>query len=575
MQHKTTTAASALPWQPIYDELQVRVPELDDRPLGHFVEQHASMRPDSVALQYFDQEITYRELNELSNRFANGLLSIGVTQNDVIGIHLPNIPQYAVALVACTKIGCAGSGISPLMTPDEIANQVKDAGISVLLSLDQLVAASVGNIKDVPGCLRHLIVADHLAAADPADHALTGVATHHYLTFMANASPRYAQQTVNGDDTMMVQYTGGTTGRPKGAELTVRNLMYNPLQYSAYTPWETGCEVVATAFPLFHGAGLAFAIASLRFGARLFLIPDPRDVKHFCQLMQRYPPTRLAAVPSLYQLLLACPEIAKVDFSALKIAHSGAAPLAGADRKNIEAVIGPNKLSDLFGMTETGPVHICNPPMRARPQSVGIPVPGAETRIVDLASGSEEMPTGEAGEIVTRGPHLMKGYLKLPEESARAMRQWRGQTWMYTGDVGYMDEEGYVYLCDRAKDMLIVGGYKVFSVEVEDKLQALECIANSAVIGTADEQRPGNDIVNLFVELTTAAQQRDRQAVEADILAFCRAHLAAYKVPKVIQIIDQVPVTAVGKVDKKALRASTSESLKSARPTTRGKNHDK
>ncbi len=552
------------PWQAIYDELGIEVPEIDDRPLGHFVEEHATARPDSVALQYFEREISYRELNELANRCANGLLCLGVTRDDVVGIHLPNIPQYVIALVACAKIGCAGSGVSPLMAPSEIAHQVGDAGISVLLSLDKLVESSLANIKEIPDCLKHVIVAsaaDYISPSEPAEFGIAGVACHHFLAMLDNAPAEYSQQSVAADDTMMVQYTGGTTGRPKGAELTVRSLMYNPLQCAAYSPWETGSEVVATAFPMFHAAGLAFTIASLRFGARLFLIPDPRDLEYFCQLMHRFPPTRLAAVPSLYQMLIACPDITGVDFSSLKIAHSGAAPLAGDDRRKIEAVIGENKLSDMFGMTETGPVHVCNPPMRAQPTSVGIPVPGADTRIVDLETGTKEMPVGEPGEIITSGPQVMKGYLNLAEESAKALRQWRGKTWMYTGDVGYMDEEGYIYLCDRAKDMLIVGGYKVFSVEVEDKLQELNCIALSAVIGTADEKRPGNDIVNLYVELTPAASKLEPDAVTAEILAFCRENMAPYKIPKLIRIIDQIPLTAVGKLDKKALRETVTTSV--------------
>jgi len=552
------------PWQAIYDELGIEVPEIDDRPLGHFVEEHATARPDSVALQYFEREISYRELNELANRCANGLLCLGVTRDDVVGIHLPNIPQYVIALVACAKIGCAGSGVSPLMAPSEIAHQIGDAGISVLLSLDKLVESSLANIKEIPDCLKHVIVAsaaDYISPSEPAEFGIAGVACHHFLAMLDNAPAEYSQQPVAADDTMMVQYTGGTTGRPKGAELTVRSLMYNPLQCAAYSPWETGSEVVATAFPMFHAAGLAFTIASLRFGARLFLIPDPRDLEYFCQLMHRFPPTRLAAVPSLYQMLIACPDITGVDFSSLKIAHSGAAPLAGDDRRKIEAVIGENKLSDMFGMTETGPVHVCNPPMRAQPTSVGIPVPGADTRIVDLETGTKEMPVGEPGEIITSGPQVMKGYLNLAEESAKALRQWRGKTWMYTGDVGYMDEEGYIYLCDRAKDMLIVGGYKVFSVEVEDKLQELNCIALSAVIGTADEKRPGNDIVNLYVELTPAASKLEPDAVTAEILAFCRENMAPYKIPKLIRIIDQIPLTAVGKLDKKALRETVTTSV--------------
>ena len=552
------TEPTALPWQPVYDELGINVPEFDDRPLGAFLEDHAAQRPEAAALQYFDREINYRELDEAVNRFANALVSLGVRKGDVVGIHLPNIPQYVIAVLACSKIGCAGSGVSPLMAPGEIAYQVKDAGISVLLTLDAM-SSQLSGISDMPACLRHVITTsatDHLTPGEPAECLLEGPECHRYLSLVEQASAEYAQQPAAWNDTMMVQYTGGTTGRPKGAELSVRNLINNPVQYAAYAPWEPGREVVATAFPMFHAAGLAFAIASMRFGARFLLIPDPRDVEHFCRLMQRFPPTRLGAVPSLYQMLIACPAINDVDFSGLKIAHSGAAPLAGEDRKKIEAVIGTGKMSDLFGMTETGPVHVCNPPMRPKAASVGIPVPGAETRIVDVETGTEEMPVGEAGEIITSGIHVMKGYLNLPEESAKAMREWRGNTWMYTGDVGYMDEEGYIFLCDGAKDMLIVGGYKLFSVEVEDKLQALDCVASSAVIGTPDEKRPGNDIVNLYVELTPEARERDSAEVEAEIVAFCREHMAPYKVPKAIHIIDAIPLTAVGKIDKKSLRAS-------------------
>jgi long-chain acyl-CoA synthetase len=307
---------------------------------------------------------------------------------------------------------------------------------------------------------------------------------------------------------------------------------------------------------MFHVAGLGITASALRHGARILLIPDPRDIEFFCRQMTRFPPTRLAAVPTLYQMLLENPLFGDIDFSNLEVAITGAAPLTGTDRERIEAAIGANKLSDLFGMTETGPVHVGNPHKRSKAGSIGIPVPGADTRIVDLETGTEEMPFGEAGEIVTSGPHVMKGYRHLPDETARALREWRGKTWMYTGDVGYMDDEGYIFLCDRAKDMLIVGGFKVFSVEVEDKLKGLDIIAESAVVGTPDEKRPGNDIVNLYVELKPDAKDRDAKAIVKEIQEYCRANMAAYKVPKVIRVIDEIPLTPVGKIDKKVLRAS-------------------
>ena len=514
---------------------------------------------NSPALQYFDRTITYAELNAEANQMANALVSLGVSKGDVVGMHLINIPQYVVALVAVSKIGCAGSGVSPLMSPSELAYQVQDAGISVLLTLDDLVDSTLVRLKDTPACLKHVIscsASDHLNPQPGEPKPLAGLQCHRYLELINQFSTDFEQRPVEGSDTMMVQYTGGTTGRPKGAELSLRNLMYNPLQHGAYLPWEQGTEAVVTGFPMFHAAGLAFVIVTLRYGAQFALIPNPRDVEFMCAQMKARSPTRLAAVPSLFQMLVDTPAFKEVDFSKLKIASSGAAPLSSGDRHNIEAIIGAGKISDVFGMTETGPVHVCNPPGRSVPSSVGIPVPGADTRIVDLETGTQEMPFGEPGEIITSGPQVMKGYLNLPEESANSLRQWRDKTWMYTGDVGYMDEEGYIYLCDRAKDMLIVGGFKVFSVEVEDKMQSMDQIAMTALIGQPDTNRPGNDIVHLYVEPTVTAKALDNAELEADILAFCREHMAPYKVPKVIHIIDAIPLTAVGKIDKKALRAT-------------------
>ena len=548
------------PWQHVYDEMGISLPILEDRPLGQYLEDHAKAIPNAPALQYYAVAISYSQLNEEANKLANVLISLGVEPGDVVGFHMPNIPQYAIAVAAISKIGCAGSGVSPLMTATELTHQLQDANIKVLISLDSLITSTIANLGENAGPLKQVISVSAADYLTPSEQPLTDLGTiqnHHYRTLMAGADSQFSQREVSGDTVMMVQYTGGTTGRPKGAELTLRGTMNNAIQYAEYLPWKVGAESVHTGFPMFHVAGLAFAIASLRFGAQLVLIPDPRDLALICQQMKKYPPTRIAAVPSLFQMLVNHPPFHEVDFSRLEIANTGAAPMSAEDREKLEAVIGEGKLSDVFGMTETGPVHVCNPPGRCKPTSIGIPVPHAETRIVDLETGQNEMPIGEAGEIITCGPQVMKGYLNLPEESAKAMRQWRGKTWMYTGDVGYTDEEGYIYLCDRAKDMLIVGGYKVFSIEVEDKLQALPQIALTAVIGEPDEKRAGNDVVHLYVELTSdAKKQGDLEEIESEIFAFCKEKMAPYKVPKKIHFIDAIPLTPVGKIDKKALRGN-------------------
>jgi len=548
------------PWLPIHRALGLEPPPaFDDRPLAEHLAGHAQRKPEAVALQFHDRGLTFAELQAQSGRLATALRALGIGKGDVVGLHMPNVPQYVIAVAALSRLGAVGTGLSPLLAPGEIAYQMQDAGVQVLITLDALAAAVLPRVDPLPDCLHSVIVTgagEYLGLPCGAAPDLPRCRVMRWPDLLGAARDDCAQTPVSADDTFMIQYTGGTTGRPKGAVLSVRNLMHNPQQAEAYAAW-TGEdeEVLMSAFPMFHAAGLAIHVAGVRFGCRTLLIPDPRDLDFICRQLKRFPPTRIAAVPTLYQMLVNNPAFREVDFSRLKIALSGAAPLPLADRQRIEAVIGANKLSDVFGMTETGPVHVSNPPMRCKPASVGIPVAGADTRIVDLETGTREMPFGEPGEIITAGPQVMKGYLNLPEESARAMRVLDGRTWMFTGDVGYMDEEGYVYLCDRAKDMLIVGGYKVFSVEVEDKLKALDSIAQSAVIGTPDAARPGNDVVNLYAELTPAARERDPDEVRAEILAFCRENMAPYKVPKNVVLIEQIPLTPVGKIDKKVLRA--------------------
>jgi len=553
-----TEVDSPAPWLKIHRELGVEFPGFDDRDLGRCVADHARRDGTAPALRFMDRDISYAELDELANRFANVLVGLGVGKEDVVGLHLPNLPQYAIAVVAIARIGCAGSGVSPLLAPGELAYQVRDAGITVLVSLPGLIPPALAGMQEIPGCLRAVITTapgDCLGAPAAPAPALPGIACHGFLELMASAATTFDARDSHWNDTFMIQYTGGTTGRPKGAMLSVRALMSNARMTAVYAPWEESGEVVATAFPMFHVAGLSFVVGGLGLGGQVLLIPDPRDIEHFCQQMIARPPTRLGAVPTLYQMLVNHPTSRQIDFAKLRTAATGAAPLTGEDRVRIEALIGRGKLCDVFGMTETGPVHTMNPPGRIKPDAVGIPVPGMETRVVDLETGTREMPFGEPGEIITTGPQVMKGYLNLPEESARALRQWRGRTWMYTGDVGFMDDEGYIHLCDRAKDMLIVGGYKVFSVEVEDKLADLPCVAQSAVVGTPDPARAGSEIVHLFVKTTPEASGRDPAQLREEITAFCRANMSPYKVPKVIEFVDELPLTPVGKIDKKVLRA--------------------
>ena len=546
------------PWLSIHEELGVSPPEFDDRPLGTFIETYAETIPDSSAIRYFERDISYRELNELANRLANALVGLGLGRSDVVGLYMPNVPQFAIAVVALSKIGAVATGISPLLAPSEVANQVSDGNVKVLIALDSLAKSTLEAMDNLPDCVEAVIIAGVDDFRQPIDlnlPELDSVICQTYLDFTADASAEFQQVDLPPDHVCLIQYTGGTTGKPKGAMLTLRGITYHILIFQIYVPWELGKETYASAFPLFHIGGLGGLLMALRFGGRSLLILDGRDMDHYCQQMIDCPPTRIAGVPTIYQMIADNPLSAQIDFSNLKAAMTGAAPITGDDRKRIENMLGGIVLSDGFGMTESGPTIVVNPADRCKPESVGIPVPSVDVRIVDVETGTQEMPYGEAGEIIAASPALMKGYLNRPDETANALREWHGRTYMYTGDVGVMDDEGYVYIKDRAKDMIIVSGFKVFSVEVEDKLSALGSIANSALIGSPDANRPGSEIVNLFVELTPDAKQMDPDTLRDDILEFCRTEMAPYKVPKVIHFVDAIPVTPVGKIDKKVLRA--------------------
>ena len=545
------------PWLKTYEALGISEQAPADRTLAEYMEEHVAERPDAAALFYFGRSWTYAQINAEANTIANALRALGVGRGDVVGFHMPNIPQYYIGLAAVSKLGAIGSGVSPLLAPPELAHQVSDAKIKVLMSFEALGPAVAA--MSAPECLKTVITCgarDTLDAPDVALPKLSDVKTVSFNTALAGMSAEFETVKVRPTDTFMIQYTGGTTGKPKGAMLSHRTLMHNPVQVLALAPTvKTGDETVVTAFPLFHIAGLCMGLMTVLMGGSYECLPDPRDTDRICDALKLRPVTRFAAVPALYDMLVGNPKFAEADFSRILMACSGAAPMTKTTHEAVTQLIGKPVMCDIFGMTETGPCHTSNPVSGPKIGSVGIPCAGAKIRIRDVETGERDMPLGEIGEICSAGPQLMKGYLGLPDESARALREIDGERWMFTGDVGYMDADGYVFLCDRAKDMLVVGGFKVFSVEVEDKLSSLPMVAGSAVIGTPDTRRPGNDIVNLYVALSPEYQGRDEDELRSELIAWIRENMAAYKVPKKIVFIDAIPLTPVGKIDKKKLRA--------------------
>lgn len=553
---------SSHPWSLTYEALGKdwhQIPELPHLTLSGYVREHARHLGTREALVFLGKGMSYAELDKLADRCANLFLSLGCKRGDVLACHLPNTPQYVVALIAAARIGMLTTCISPLLTATEIAHQANDAKVKVLITLDALLPTSVTPLKDLIPSLEVVLVssATELVAGAPSakpQMTLLGSAMVRGLAEALETIPPAppAPVDVPMTDVLYLMYTGGTTGMPKGAQLSSRNLLINNLQCDAFYGYRLGEEVVASAFPLFHIGGMAVLANALRTASTFVLVPDPRNIEHLCAEMKARPPTVLAAVPALFQMLLGSSAFRALDFSALRTAISGAAPFAESELRRLEELIGAGKFCEVYGMTETAPVQTLNPASRFKPGFVGIPLPGTEVRIVQSET-HETLPLGEVGEIVVSGPQVMSGYLALPEATGTALREIDGRTWMFTGDVGFMDQEGYVKVCDRSKDMLIVGGYKVFSVELESKLQALPFVALCAVVGRPDKARPGNDIVQLYVQRRpddepTAATR------EEEILNFCRTNMSPYKVPKEIHFVETIPLTSVGKIDKKALR---------------------
>lgn len=556
------------PWLGTYELLGKdwhTLPSVPEKTLSDIVKDHAARWPERAALVYLGGVISWQQLNALSDRFAQALLAADCHAGDVMALNLPNTPQYVVAFIAAARVGMITTSVSPLMTPHEIIHQANDAGVKILLTLAPLYNAVIKSCLGQIPSLRHVWVSgamDLHASAVPfacEKQQVNEVSVTSLGDVLAQVDSLPVMREVSVDAVLYLQYTGGTTGKPKGAMLTSRNLLTNNVQADVFYGYRLAQETVASAFPLFHIGGAAVLFNALRTASTFILIPDPRNVEHFCAEMKAFPPTVLAAVPTLYQMLVNTPAFQALDFSHLVIAVSGAAPFSVEQIKRLEAVIGAGRFCEVYGMTETSPVQTLNPAQRFKPGCVGLPLPGTRVRIVDASDGVTTMAIGEPGEIIVSGPQVMQGYWGMPDASAKSLRQIDGKTWMFTGDIGAMDEEGYVKICDRSKDMLIVGGYKVFSVEVESKLQALPFVGLCAVVGRPDTARPGNDVVQLYVQVNTAGNIPVNGALtEAEMVeriqAFCRSEMAAYKIPKEIFFVNAVPLTSVGKIDKKALR---------------------
>ncbi|MBI9075322.1 MAG: AMP-binding protein [Desulfatibacillum sp.] len=525
--------------------------------------------PNKTAFAYMGTEITFEELDLYSNRFANMLLACGLQKGDVVGINLPNIPEYAIAWLGVLKAGCVVSGVSPLLAADGMRYQLQNSQAKGLVTLDAIFAARVTEIAgDLPEL--KVVVAGSVGGFLPAIKRtlgkllkkipsgkvtpLPGKQVLQFSQIIKGAQYASTQPDVKmgPDDIAYIQYTGGTTGPPKGAMLSHRNAVSDLLITQKWVGWEQGKGLALSGFPFFHIAGLFFCMNCVYLGWTQVLIPNPRDTKHICKEIEKYRPTALVNVPSLFQMLLTEPAFKSLDFSNLEICISAAAPFPEESQKELEAVVGKGKLLEVYGMTETSPLSAMNPAKgKKKLGSVGLPLLNTDVRLVDTETGAE-VEQGQPGEICVKGPQVMVGYFNKPEETRKAID---AEGFMHTGDVGVMDEKGYITIVDRTKDMIIVGGFKVFSVKVEEVLSEHPAIDMIAITGKPNPNRPGSEVVKAYVTLNPSyGQDKNKEAIKKEILDLAKEKLTPYEVPKEIIFMDEIPLTAVGKIDKKELR---------------------
>jgi len=374
------------------------------------------------------------------------------------------------------------------------------------------------------------------------------------------------------DDLAYLQYTGGTTGAPKGAMLSHRNAVADVVIWIHWLGWEQkkGQGIGLSGFPFFHIAGLFFNECAVFIGWTQVLIPNPRDTDHICAEFRKYQPHLLVNVPSLYQVLMENPKFKTLDFSKLEVSISGAAPFPEESQHRLEDIIGAGKVLEVYGMTETSPLITANP-SRGRKQlgSVGLPLLNTDIRLVDPDTGKIAQP-GAPGEICVKGPQVMVGYYNKPEETRQVFD---ANGYLHTGDVAIQDADGYLRIVDRTKDMIIVGGYKVFSAKVEEVICRHPAVHMAALIGIENPQRPGSELVKAYITLKEGYRTgRDTETLKEEILAFAADKLSPYELPKDLEIRAELPLTAVGKVDKKVLRQEVRQvwAGKERRNRTRG-----
>ena len=521
-------------------------------------EQSIAKFADKIAFVNMGKSITYRQLDQQSQAFAAYLQhELGLKKGDAVAIMMPNLLQYPVALMGVLRAGCSVVNVNPLYTPRELQHQLTDSKARAIIivenfahtlmavekniQVEHVILTKMGDMLGaVKGTLVNLVV-KHLKKLIPAYQLRRFVTYKDVLQRGAGLSWQKPQMT--GNDIAFLQYTGGTTGVSKGAMLTHRNMVANLEQASGFLDkfLDEGKENVVTALPLYHIFALtANFFVFFKHGGTNLLITNPRDMPNFVKELAKFPFTAITGVNTLFNGLLNTPGFAELDFSRLKLSLGGGMAVQRPVAERWKKVT-KTRLLEGYGLTECCPLVTLSPfDLDDFNGSIGLPAPSTDIRLVD--ENGNDVAVGEAGEMIVQGPQVMLGYLNRPEETAKTIKD----GWLYTGDIATMDAEGFFYIVDRKKDMILVSGFNVFPNEIEEVVAMNEKVLEVAAVGVPNEVT--GEVVKVFVV------KKDQSLTEQEVIAHCKQHLTGYKVPKLVEFRSELPKTNVGKILRRELR---------------------
>jgi long-chain acyl-CoA synthetase len=543
------------PWVKAYERGVPPTLTYPATPLQQFLSASVGRFPSRPALRFYGRPVTYRELDQAANRFANALAQFGVRKGDRVAVMLPNLPQGVIAYYGALKLGAVVVQVNPLYVDREIEQQVNDAGARVIVALD-LFYPRIEPIRSKTALERIILtnVRDYLpwylSLLYPWKAKKEGTwvpvtkapPLYEWTTLLARSSDAPPEEAVGPDDLALLQYTGGTTGVPKGVMLTHRNLVANTLQCRHWMPsLRDGEEVFLGVIPFFHVYGMTACMnLAIATGGTIVLLPrfTTRDV---LKTIAGTRTTIFMGVQAMYVAINNFQGVRRYDLSSIRICISGAGPLHAEVQERFETLTG-GKVVEGFGLSEASPVTHVNPIFGARKKgTIGLPLADTEARIVDLETG-RDLPVGQAGELIIRGPQVMAGYWRRPEETAAVLKD----GWLYTGDVATMDADGYFAIVDRKKDMIKTKGENVYPRDVEEALYRHPKIKDAVVVGIPE--RFSGEMIKAYVVLKDG-----ETATEREIMDFCARELATFKVPKVVEFRSELPKTIVGKVLRRVL----------------------